>query len=195
MDRLTRQLQFLEEIDKLKGVERRTLLMDGGRVENSAEHSWHIAVMVPLLAEYAPAPAIDLARVTRMLLVHDLVEIDAGDTYCYDEDARQGQADREAVAARRVFGLLPADQADAHLALWEEFEARETPEARFAVALDRLQPLIHNFRTEGRQWLRHGVRSDQVRRRMRPLREGAPRLWEYAEALIDESVARGYLAA
>lgn len=195
MPRLTQQLAFLQEIDKLKRVERQTLLMDGGRQENSAEHSWHIAVMVPLLAEYAPSPDIDLARVTQMLLIHDLVEIDAGDTYCYDDAARQGQADREAVAARRVFGLLPADQAATHLALWDEFEARETAEARFAVALDRIQPLIHNFRTQGRQWRRHGVHSEQVRRRMRPLREGAPRLWEYAEALIDDSVARGYLAA
>ena len=195
MARLTRQLAFLEEIDKLKRVERRTLLMDGGRLENSAEHSWHVAVLVPLLAEYAPEDKIDLAQVMHMLLIHDLVEIDAGDTYCYDDVARQDQAVREAAAARRIFGLLPDDQAARGLALWEEFEARQTPEARFAVTLDRLQPLIHNFRTAGRQWRRHGVTSDQVRRRMRPIRDGAPRLWQYAEALIDEAVQRGYLAA
>jgi putative hydrolase of HD superfamily len=149
--------------------------------------------MAPLLAEYAPRPDLDLARVVQMLLFHDLVEIDAGDTYCYDPRGRRDQHDREAAAAGRLFGLLPGDQAGWARQLWEEFEARRTPEAGFAAALDRLQPLIHNFRTQGRQWRRHGVRSGQVRERMGPLREGAPRLWAYAEALIDEAVARGYL--
>ena len=192
--RLDRQLAFLVEIDRLKQVYRQTLLMDGTRRENSAEHSWHIAVMAPLLAEYASSEGLDMSRVVQMLLVHDLVEIDAGDTYCYDPQARQDQHAREVAAAGRLFSLLPGDQAGWAQGLWEEFEARQTPEASFAVALDRLQPLVHNFHTQGRQWQHHGVHSDQVRRRMRPMREGAPRLWAYAEALIDESVALGYLA-
>ena len=191
--RLDRQLSFLVEIDRLKQVRRQTLLMDGARHENSAEHSWHIAVMAPLLAEYAPAEGLDHFRVVQMLLVHDLVEIDAGDTYCYDPQARQDQHARETAAAGRIFNLLPEDQAGWVRGLWEEFEARRTPEACFAAALDRLQPLIHNFHTQGRQWRHHGVHSEQVRRRIRPLREAAPRLWAHAEALIDEAVARGYL--
>jgi putative hydrolase of HD superfamily len=195
MTRLDRQMQFLVEIDKLKQVVRQTLLIDGGRRENSAEHSWHIAVLAPLLAEYAPDPGIDIARVMQMALIHDIVEIDAGDTYCYDPNAGLDKAERETAAATRVFGLLPADQGERFRVLWEEFEARQTPEACFAAALDRIQPLVHNFKTEGRQWRRHGVRSDQVRDRMRPVREGAPRLWRFAEALIDQSVARGYLPA
>jgi putative hydrolase of HD superfamily len=193
--RLDRQLAFLVEIDRLKQVRRQTLLMDGTRRENSAEHSWHIAVMAPLLAEYAPKTGLDLNRVVQMLLVHDLVEIDAGDTYCYDAQAREDQHARETAAAGRVFSLLPDDQADWARGLWEEFEARRTPEACFAAALDRIQPLVHNYQTQGRQWRRHGVRSDQVRRRMRPVRQGAPRLWQYAETLIDRSVAMGYLDA
>jgi len=186
-------MQFLVEIDKLKQVARQTLLIDGQRRENSAEHSWHIAVLAPLLAEYAPGPAVDLARVMQMALIHDIVEIDAGDTYCYDPEAGLDKAERETAAAERLFGLLPEDQGCHFMALWQEFEARRTPEARFAAALDRIQPLVHNFMTEGRQWRIHGVRSHQVRARIRPVREGAPRLWQFAESLIDQSVARGYL--
>jgi putative hydrolase of HD superfamily len=194
MTRLDRQMRFLVEIDKLKQVVRQTLLIDGQRQENSAEHSWHIAVLAPLLVEYAPDPAIDLARVMQMALIHDIVEIDAGDTYCYDPVAGLDKAERETAAAARLYGLLPEDQGWCFMTLWQEFEARQTPEARFAAALDRIQPLVHNFMTEGRQWRVHGVRSHQVRARMRPVREGAPRLWRFAEALIDQSVARGYLA-
>ena len=194
MTRLDRQMRFLVEIDKLKQVARQTLLIDGERRENSAEHSWHIAVLAPLLVEYAPDPAIDLTRVMEMALIHDIVEIDAGDTYCYDPEAGLDKAERETAAAARVFGLLPEDQGRRFKSLWEEFEARQTSAARFAAALDRIQPLVHNFMTAGRQWRVHGVRSDQVRARMEPVRDGAPRLWRFAEALIDQSVARGYLA-
>lgn len=194
MTRLDRQMRFLVEIDKLKQVARQTLLIDGERRENSAEHSWHIAVLAPLLAEYVPDPAMDLARVMEMALIHDIVEIDAGDTYCYDPQAGLDKAAREAAAAARLFGLLPEDQGRHFMALWQEFEARQSPEARFAAALDRIQPLVHNFMTQGRQWRAHGVRSDQVRARMRPVREGAPRLWRFAQSLIDQSVVRGYLA-
>ncbi|MDD2604649.1 MAG: HD domain-containing protein [Desulfobacterales bacterium] len=193
MTRLDRQMEFLVEIDKLKQVARQTLLIDGERRENSAEHSWHIAVLAPLLVEYSPDPAIDLGRVMEMALIHDIVEIDAGDTYCYDPEAGLDKAERETAAAVRLFGLLPEDQGRRFMTLWEEFEARQSSAARFAAALDRIQPLVHNFMTAGRQWRNHGVRSDQVRARMRPVREGAPRLWRFAESLIDQSVARGYL--
>jgi putative hydrolase of HD superfamily len=192
-DRLAHQLAFVLEIDRLKGVLRRTLLCDRSRNENSAEHSWHIALMAVLLAEHAAAP-VDVARVVEMLLVHDVVEIDAGDTYVYDLEANRDKEEREQRAAERLFGLLPADQAAAVRALWDEFEARATPEARFAHAVDRLQPLLHNFATEGAAWRQHGVRSEQVVSHNRHMAEGAPGLWDHARRLIEEAVARGYLA-
>jgi putative hydrolase of HD superfamily len=191
-DRLAHQLAFVLEIDRLKGVLRRTLLCDRSRNENSAEHSWHIALMAVLLAEHAAAP-VDVARVVEMLLVHDVVEIDAGDTYVYDLEANRDKEEREQRAAERLFGLLPADQAAAVRALWDEFEARATPEARFAHAVDRLQPLLHNFATEGAAWRQHGVVQEQVVSHNRHMAEGAPRLWEHARRLIAAAVERGYL--
>jgi putative hydrolase of HD superfamily len=192
-ERLARQLDFVLEIDRLKGVLRRTFLVDRSRNENSAEHSWHIALMAVLLAEYSAEP-VDLARVVQMLLVHDVVEIDAGDTYVYDLEAYRDKEHRERQAAERLFGLLPSDQAADVRALWDEFEARTTPEARFANAVDRLQPLLHNFATEGAAWRQHGVRSEQVVSHNRHMAEGAPGLWDHARRLIEEAVARGYLA-
>ncbi len=172
--RLQQQIQFLAEIDKLKQVLRRTWLLDQSRFENDAEHSWHIAVAAMLFLEYADDPNVDVLRVIKMLLVHDLVEIDAGDTYAYDEQACLDQAEREQKAAERIFGLLPPDQAAAFRALWEEFEARQTPEARYAAALDRFQPLLHNYLTNGRAWRDHAVTSDRVFVRNGPVGEGAP---------------------
>ncbi|HEY8449766.1 MAG TPA: HD domain-containing protein [Bacillota bacterium] len=193
-ERLARQIAFLVEIDRLKQVLRRSLLTDGSRRENSAEHSWHLAVMACVLAEHAAAP-VDLERVLKMLLVHDIVEIEAGDTFIYDEQARAAQTERERQAAERLFGLLPADQGGELRALWEEFEARQTPEARFAAALDRLQPLLQNYASGGRSWQEHGVHAERVRaRNAGVLREGSPALWELARQLIDDAVARGYLA-
>ena len=199
-ERLGRQMAFIREIDKLKSVYRRTLLMDGARFENDAEHSWHLAVMAILLAEHANAPAgggrgIDVARVIRLVLIHDLVEIDAGDTYCYDTAGHIDKAAREHKAADRIFGLLPADQQAEVRALWEEFEARVTPEARFAAALDRLQPLMHNFQTNGVVWRQHGVSRERVAERNHHVVEGSATLWAYAEGLIREAVQRGYLEA
>ena len=193
-DRLSAQLEFVLEIDRLKQVVRQTWLTDRSRQENDAEHSWHVAVMALVLGEYAADPGVDLGRVVRLLLIHDLVEIDAGDTFVYDTAGRRDQADRERRAADRIFGLLPADQG-AHLrGLWEEYEARETPEARFAAALDRFQPLLHNVRTHGAAWQAHGIRRDQVIEQNRHMAEGAPALWRVAERLIDDAVAHGYLA-
>jgi len=192
--RLISQLQFVLELDRLKQVLRQTLLTDYSRQENSAEHSWHIAVMAIALSEYAPEP-VDMKRVIQLLLLHDVVEIDAGDTFCYDDGGNQSKAERELRAAERIFGLLPKDQANAFRALWDEFEATTTPEARFARALDCLQPFLHNLQTEGGTWKKYGVTRDRVLQRMQAVRVGAPALWGFVEAKIEEAIAAGYLKA
>ncbi len=192
--RFKKQVEFILEIDKLKHILRQTPLVDGSRRENSAEHSWHIALMVPLLSEYADDPKMDFSRVMKMLLVHDLVEIDAGDTYCYDDEGRRDKLQREESAADRIFAILPPDLAQPMRALWDEFEARKTPESRFANALDRLQPFLHNCFTRGQSWRQHGVKSSQVVSRMRPVKDGSEQLWKYALEMIEEAVKKGYLA-
>jgi putative hydrolases of HD superfamily len=193
-DRLKQQLAFVREVDKLKRIVRRTWLLDGSRLENDAEHSWHLALMAFLLTEHAAEETTDVLRVLKMVVIHDLVEIDAGDTYAYDSTGRVTQVERERRAADRLFALLPADQGPQWRALWDEFEARQTADSRFAAALDRLQPVMHNYFTEGRAWREHGITADQVVARCRPIADGAPRLWQYAEQLITDAVARGYLA-
>lgn len=190
-DRLERQMRFVLEIDRLKNVLRQNVTT-ARRPENSCEHSWHIAVMAMLLCEHANEN-IDLLRVVKMLLVHDVVEIDAGDTYCYDRAAAAGQAQRERAAAERIFGLLPPDQRDEMRRLWEEFEERRTPEARFAAAMDRLQPVLLNYFTQGEAWRRREVTNAQVMARNRTIGEGAARLWEYARALIEDASHKGYI--
>ena len=191
-NRLERQIAFVVEADKLKQILRQTRLMDGSRRENSAEHSWHLALMALTLAEHAGAP-VDLAHVVRLVLIHDLVEIDAGDTFCYDAQANLSKAEREQAAAARVFGLLPEEQGRALRELWDEFEAGETAEARFANALDRLEPLLQNFRTEGGTWRTHGITRAAVLRRMEPIRTGAPPLWPYVLRVVEDSCAAGYI--
>jgi putative hydrolase of HD superfamily len=190
--RLQAQLRFVVEIDKLKRVLRRTTLMDATRNENSAEHSWHLALMAVLLEEYVPEPA-DLGRVVRMVLVHDIVEIDAGDTFCYDPDANLDKAQREQLAAERIFGLLPPDQALEMKALWEEFEEARTADARFANALDRLQPLLHNLHTGGGTWRIHGIAHDQVLERMRPIQAAMPALWPFVEDSLARAAEEGWV--
>ncbi|MFM7448247.1 MAG: HD domain-containing protein [Leptolyngbyaceae cyanobacterium] len=190
--RLFQQIEFVCQLDKLKSISRQTLLTDKSRQENSAEHSWHIALMAIVFMEYAPGP-INLQRVMAMLLVHDLVEIDAGDTFCYDLQGNQDKAAREQQAADRLFGLLPTDQATELRTLWEEFEAQLTLEARFATALDRLQPLLNNQKTEGGTWRLHGITRDQVLERMAPVADGAPKLWVFVQQVIEDCVAAGYL--
>jgi putative hydrolase of HD superfamily len=192
--RLEQQIRFVREVDKLKTIERQTLITDASRQENDAEHSWHLALMALVLGEYAKDDAIDLLHVVRMVLVHDLVEIDAGDTYCYDRAGYADKAERETAAAERIFNLLPSDQAGEFRSLWDEFEAGKSAEARFANALDRLQPLMHNVFTEGRMWQKHGIRKSQVVDRNRKINEGAPDLWTFARDLIDKAVGRGQLA-
>ena len=193
-ERFQKQIEFILEADKLKHVRRKNLLLDRSRRENSAEHSWHIALMVLIMSEYSNETDIDFFHVMKMLLIHDLVEIDAGDTYCYDDNGRQDQHQREEIAARRVFGLLPDDQAAGLRALWDEFEKRETPESRFANALDRVQPLLNNYFTDGQTWQENDIKSAQVHRRMRPVKDGAVVLWNYVSALIEDAVKKGFLA-
>jgi len=191
-NRLAAQLRFIVEADRLKTVLRRTWLTDGSRRENSAEHSWHLALMAVLLSDHAPAGS-DLSRVVRMLLVHDVVEIDAGDTFAYDAGANRDRAAREQAAADRLFGLLPPDQAVELRSLWDEFEAGETPDARFALALDRLQPLLQNVHSDGGTWRTHGVTREQVLERMRPIEAVSAEVWRYVEGVIDRVWAVGWL--
>ncbi len=192
--RLAKQLQFIMEIDQLKRILRQNLLADGSRRENSAEHSWHLAMMAVLLSEYAP-DRVDVQRVITMLLIHDLVEIDAGDTFCYDVQGNQDKADREQQAADRLFGLLPTDQHTHLRQLWDEFEAQETVDAQFAGALDRIQPLLQNWQNQGGTWRLHNIHRDQVMQRMAPVKTGAPELWTIVQQVVDECVAVGYLQA
>jgi putative hydrolase of HD superfamily len=192
-DRLSLQMKFIVEVDRLKQVSRRTITLGCDRNENSAEHSWHIAVMAMVLAEHAKGKDIDLVRTISMMLVHDLVEIDAGDTYCYDDEAGRDKLERETAAADRIFRILPSDQAAEFRALWDEFEAGATAEARFANALDRLQALLLNYYTDGKTWRKHHVKSEQVVARAAPIEDGSPGLWAYARALIDDAVATGLL--
>jgi putative hydrolase of HD superfamily len=191
-NRLEQQIRFILEIDALKGVLRRSYLLAGGRPENSAEHSWHVAVMAVLLAEHANEP-VDTSRVVRMLLIHDVVEVDAGDTYVYDTAGTEARAEREAQAADRLFGLLPEDQRRELRALWEEFEDGRSAEARFAAALDRLMPVLHNVHTAGRSWREHGITADRVIARNSSITRGSEALWEYARGLIEDATARGHL--
>jgi len=190
--RLQQQINFVIEIDRLKGVLRQTLLMDNSRQENSAEHSWHLAMMALTLAEYAPT-GVDVQRALHQVLIHDLVEIDAGDTFCYDQAAHQDKAEREQQAAERIFGLLPEPHNQKLRQLWDEFEAQQTPTAQFAAALDRLQPLLHNWQTEGGTWKMHNIHRDQVMQRIAPIATGAPELWPFVLGLVEECVAAGYL--
>lgn len=192
--RLDQQLRFILEIDRLKGVGRQSYVLGGARKENSAEHSWHVAMMVLVLAEYADEP-VDRARVVQLLLVHDLVEIDAGDTYIYDAPGNVSKAAREQAAADRLFALLPADQAAQFRGLWEEYEAGATAESRFAGSLDRLMPLLHNLATAGRSWHEHGVTADQVRERNLPhIEMGCRRFWRYAEEVVATAESSGFMA-
>ncbi|MBM3872402.1 MAG: HD domain-containing protein [Verrucomicrobia bacterium] len=193
--RLARQVQFIVEVDKLKDIYRQTVLIHSGRAENDAEHSWHLCLLVIVLAEHANLPDLDTLRVLKMLIIHDVVEIDAGDTFAYDEHRMSDQHAREARAAERIFGLLPEDQARELRELWDEFEAKQTPEARFATAVDRFQPVLLNLLTQGSAWRRHGVTHDRVVARNRHIAEGSSTLWELAEAMLEEAVRDGRLPA
>ena len=193
--RLARQIAFIAEVDKLKEIFRQTINTQSRRAENDAEHSWHLCLCVIVLAEHANFAQLDVLRVLKMVIIHDLVEIDAGDTFAYDTAGMAGQHDREVIAANRLFGLLPEDQALEFRALWDEFEEKATPEARFAAAVDRFQPMLLNCLTQGAAWNRHGITQDRVIARNQHITEGSAELWKYAEQMIQDAVDAGHLGA
>ncbi|WP_413282966.1 HD domain-containing protein [Vibrio sp. MA40-2] len=194
MKELTKQLDFILEMDKLKAVYRRALIKDDkNRFENSAEHSWHISLMAHVLAPYAEGP-IDISRVTLMLLLHDIVEIDAGDTFAFDTKAiLDQQSDKEVAAAKRIFGLLPEGQSKQFINLWHEFEQAKTPDACFAKAMDRILPLIQNVQNEGGSWSQHHVLKQQVINRNKHLEKSAPKLWSFVLEQIEFATEKGWL--
>lgn len=191
--RLARQVAFILEVDKLKEIFRQTHNTQSRRSENDAEHSWHLCLCVLVLAEHANSPTLDVLRVLKMVILHDLVEIDAGDTFAYDTARMAGQHEREVIAADRIFGLLPPDQAAEFRALWDEFEEKATPEAKFAAAVDRFQPMLLNCHTEGTAWRRHGVTHDRVLARNAHVAEGCQPLWEYVVKMVQSAVDAGHL--
>ncbi|MDY4838834.1 MAG: HD domain-containing protein [Roseburia sp.] len=190
-ERLEKQFDFFREIDKEKFIFRQTHLTDGKRRENDAEHAWHMAIMTILLSEYANEE-IDVLKTVTMLLIHDLVEIDAGDTYAYDEEGKKTQHEREAKAAERIFGILPEDQGKKLRELWEEFEAYETKEAKFAHTMDNIQPAMLNAAIDGADWVLHGVQLEQILGRNKKTAEGSEVLWDYAyQNIIEPNVKKG----
>lgn len=193
--RLAQQIAFIVEADRLKDIFRQTLNSKSRRAENDAEHSWHLCLCVMVLAEHATKHTpLDVLRVLKMVIIHDVVEIDAGDTFAYDTARMAGQHERESIAAARLFGMLPEDQAKEFRALWDEFEARATPESRFATAVDRFQPMLLNCLTEGAAWNRHGITQDRVLARNRHIAEGSEALWRFAEKMIQDAVDAHHLA-
>ncbi len=192
-ERFTRQIAFLLELDKLKNIYRQTLVLHEDRAENDAEHSFHLAMMACILAEHANTP-VDVLHTMKMVLVHDVVEIDAGDTYCYDAKGNEDKRERELKAADRLFALLPEDQAAEFRALWEEFEEKATPEAKFANALDRIQPMLLNYKKGGISWMKHGITEAQVTNRNIPtVSAGSDTIGEFAEEIIKAAKDAGYL--
>lgn len=191
-EKLLKQIDFIKEVDKIKLIQRKTKLFNSNRNENDAEHSWHLALMAIVLAEYSDEP-IDVLRVVKMVLIHDIVEIDAGDTFIYDTQKNHSNTAEERLAANRIFGMLLKEQADELIAIWEEFEAGESNEAKFAKAMDRLEPLLQNASNNGGTWNEFGVSYDKVYEKKKVIKNASNVIWKYAENLIDESVEKGIL--
>lgn len=194
MNNLLKQIEFIKEIDKLKYIFRKTKLINSDRPENDAEHSWHLAMMAIILAEHSNEP-IDVAKVMKMVLIHDIVEIDSGDVFAYDTTKSHDNFDEELKAARRIFGILPEEQAEEFINLWIEFEEMKTPESKFARSLDRLEPLLQNASNNGGTWREFDVKYDQVMEKKQVIKDGSEELWKFAENLIDESVEKGILSS
>lgn len=192
-ERFLRQIEFIIEIDKLKQVLRNTILFDASRRENDAEHSWHMALAAVILMEYSNCAELDINRVVKMALIHDLVELDAGDVFAYDNVNREEIQAKERKAAARIFGMLPPDQAEELSDLWNEFEAGITAEARFTQALDSFMPALHNYKTQGIQWQRHGITAERVLARNRRIENGSEPLWNYIQTMVQDAVDKGYL--
>ena len=189
-ERLQKQIAFIKEIDKVKSIFRQTYLADGTRKENDAEHSWHLALMAVLLKEYV-SEDVDVAKVMTMVLIHDLVEIDAGDTYAYDSEGAKSKREREVKAADRIFGILPEDQGMDFRELWEEFEAYETPDAKYAHLLDNFQPLLLNDASVGRSWNEHGVHKSQIYKRNEKVQETSEEIWNTIQEVVESHIAKG----
>ena len=191
-DQLLQQINFIKEIDKIKYIQRKTKLFHSDRPENDAEHSWHLAMMTIVLAEHSDVP-VDVLKVLKMVLIHDIVEIDAGDTFIYDTQKSHSNTENELMAAKRIFGLLPDEQANELIAIWQEFEAGETPEARFAKAMDRIEPLLQNTSNNGGTWREFDVNYSKVFEKKKVIAQGSATLWKFAENLLNESVEKGIL--
>ncbi len=191
-EKIKRQIEFIITIDEMKNVLRRNLVVDGSRRENDAEHSWHLAVMAMILEEYS-ADKVDISKVLKIALVHDLVEVYAGDTFAYDVKGNEDKLDREIMAAEKLFGMLKDGQGDEIRALWDEFEAKETAESKYANAIDRLQPLILNYLTNGHTWKLGDVHAPQIYKRMDIIRTATPELWHIVEGIISTSIETGLL--
>lgn len=191
-ENLLQQINFIKEIDKVKYIRRKTKLFNSDRNENDAEHSWHLALMAIVLAEHSNQP-VDLLKVLKMVLIHDIVEIDAGDTFIYDTEKDHSNTIEERLAANRIFGMLPQEQAEELIAVWEEFEAGETAEAKFARSMDRLEPLLQNTSNNGGTWQEFDVNYEKVYHKKSIIREGSATIWDFAEQLINESVEKGIL--
>ena len=191
-DNLLKQISFIKEIDKLKYIQRKTKLFNSDRHENDAEHSWHLAMMTIVLAEHSDTP-IDILKVLKMVLIHDIVEIDAGDTFLYDTAKNHTNTDEELIAAKRIFGLLPTEQTEEFIAIWKEFEEGMTDEAKFAKAMDRFEPLLQNTSNNGGTWKEFDVCYEQVYEKKKAIKNGSTSIWSHAENLINESVDKGIL--
>lgn len=192
MDRLKQQIDFILEIDKMKNIYRQSYVTDASKHENDAEHSWHLAVMVMVLGEYFDKDT-DTLKVMKMVLVHDLVEIYAGDTYLYDEKGYEDKAKREQEAADKLFAMLPQEQKDEFMGLWHEFEAKNTKESKFAAVLDRLQPVLLNYSTKGKAWLEHGVPYEKVREKQKDVFNGPKEISQFLDELLKDAVNKGYI--
>ena len=192
--RLDQQLRFTAEIDKMTSILRRTMLIDASRRENDAEHSWHIAVMALIFEEYATEP-VDVSRAVKMCVVHDLIEIYAGDTFAYDAAGNADKAEREAAAANKLFAQLPAEQGAEIRSLWEEFDAMQTPDSKYAACMDRLQPFLHNTLTGGHTWVESGTARPSVEKRMAIIKDFMPEVYKWVKQNLDNAVAKGWLKA
>lgn len=192
IDNLLKQVSFIKEIDKLKYIQRKTKLFNSDRPENDAEHSWHLAMMTIMLAEHSDKP-IDVLKVLKMVLIHDIVEIDAGDTFLYDTTKSHTNTDEERMAANRIFGLLPSEQTAEFIAIWEEFEEGITDEAKFAKTMDRFEPLLQNVSNNGGTWAEFDVPYQKVYDKKKAIKNGSTTIWNYAEDLINDSVNKGFL--
>lgn len=191
-DNLLKQISFIKEIDKLKYIQRKTKLFNSDRNENDAEHSWHLAMMAIVLAEHSDRP-VDILKVVKMVLIHDIVEIDAGDTFIYDTVKNHTNTDEELEAAKRIFGLLPSEQAEEYIDIWKEFEDGLTDEAKFARSMDRLEPLLQNTSNNGGTWAEFNVDYQKVYDKKKAIKNGSATIWNYAENLLNESVEKGIL--